>query len=84
MNHYSRITIITDFTGDPNSFEPALPLDSNKKIKRLKPSEAKLHTIQFHLLDMGNRKILGQMKGTPVPQSWQGGLKFHKLMVENY
>ena len=70
--------LVTDFTGDPlTPFEPALPLDGNKKIKRLKPSEAKLHTIPVSPIGYGEaEKILGQMKGTPVPQSWQGGLPF--------
>ena len=70
--------LVTDFTGDPlTPFEPALPLDGNKKIKRLKPSEAKLHTIPVSPIGYGEaEKILAQMKGTPVPQSWQGGLPF--------
>ena len=38
--------LTADFTGDPlTPFEPALPLDGKKKIKRLDPKDAQLHTI---------------------------------------
>ena len=70
--------LTTDFTGDPlTPFEPALPLDGNKKIKRLDPKDAQLHTIPVTPISYGEaEKILSQMKGQPVPQSWQGGLPF--------
>lgn len=70
--------LTTDFTGDPlTPFEPALPLDGKKKIKRLDPNDAQLHTIPVTPIGYGEaQKILGQMKGNPVPSSWQGGLPF--------
>ena len=70
--------LTTDFTGDPlTPFEPALPLDGKKKIKRLDPKEAQLHTIPVTPIGYGEaEKILSQMKGVVVPQSWQGGLPF--------
>jgi len=70
--------LTTDFTGDPlTPFDPALPLDSKKKIKRLDPKQAQLHTIPVTPIAYGEaEKILGQMKGKVVPQSWQGGLPF--------
>ena len=82
--YYSSSTIqrgsllTTDFTGDPlTPFEPALPLDGKKKIKRLDPRDAQLHTIPVTPISYGEaEKILSQMKGQPVPQSWQGGLPF--------
>ena len=37
--------LTADFTGDPlTPFEPALPLDGKKKVKRLDPKDAQLHT----------------------------------------
>ena len=70
--------LTTDFTGDPlTPFEPALPLDDKKKIKRLDPKQAQLHTIPVTPIGYGEAtKILGQMRGDAVPQSWQGGLPF--------
>src|SRR6056300_223389 len=70
--------LTTNFTGDPlTPFEPALPLDGKKKIKRLDPKDAQLHTIPVTPIGYGEaEKILGQMKGRVVPQSWQGGLPF--------
>jgi len=70
--------LTTDFTGDPlTPFEPALPLDGKKKIKRLDPKDAQLHTIPVTPIGYGEaQKILGQMQGNPVPSSWQGGLPF--------
>mgnify|MGYP001333416893 CR=1 FL=1 len=70
--------LTTDFTGDPlTPFEPALPLDGKKKIKRIDPKDAQLHTIPVTPIAYGEaEKILSQMKGQPVPQSWQGGLPF--------
>ncbi len=70
--------LTTDFTGDPlTPFEPALPLDGKKKIKRLDPKDAQLRTIPVTPIGYGEaQKILGQMQGNPVPSSWQGGLPF--------
>ena len=67
-----------DFTGDPlTPFEPALPMDGKEKIKRLDPKDTNLHTIPVTPISYGEaQKILGQMKGNPVPLSWQGGLPF--------
>ena len=70
--------LTTDFTGDPlTPFEPALPLDSKEKIERVDPKNAQLHTIPVSPIGYGEaEKILSQMNGDPVPQSWQGGLPF--------
>jgi len=70
--------LTTDFTGDPlTPFEPALPLSGKQKVKRLTPAEAQFHTIPVTPIAYGEaEKILGQMKGKPVPQRWQGGLPF--------
>ena len=70
--------LTTDFTGDPlTPFEPALPLDGKKKVKRLDPKDAQLHTIPVTPVGYGEaEKILSQMQGKVVPQSWQGGLPF--------
>ena len=70
--------LTADFTGDPlTPFEPALPLDGKNKVKRLDPKEAQLHTIPVTPIGYGEaEKILGQMQGKVVPQSWQGGLPF--------
>ena len=66
------------FSGDPlTPFEPALPLDNRKKIKRLNPENVELHKIPVTPLSYGAaQKILEKMKGNPVPSSWQGGLPF--------
>ncbi len=82
--YYSPSTIqrgsllTTDFTGDPlTPFEPALPLEGKTKIKRLRPEEAQFHTIPVTPIGYGEaEKILGQMRGQPVPPTWQGGLPF--------
>jgi len=70
--------LTTDFTGDPlTPFEPALPLDGKEKIERIDPKNAQLHSIPVSPLGYGEaEKILSQMNGDPVPQSWQGGLPF--------
>lgn len=70
--------LTADFTGDVlTPFEPALPLDGKQKINRIKPEDAQLHTIPVTPIAYGEaEKILGQMNGKPVPQSWQGGLPF--------
>lgn len=70
--------LTTDFTGDPlTPFEPALPLDGKEKIERIDPKYAQLHSIPVSPIGYGEaEKILSQMNGDPVPQSWQGGLPF--------
>lgn len=70
--------LTTDFTGDPlTPFEPALPLDGKKKIKRLAPEEAQLHHIPVTPIGYGAaQEILEKMTGDPVPVAWQGGLPF--------
>ena len=70
--------LTTDFTGDPlTPFEPALPIDGKEKIERIDPKNAQLHTIPVSPISYGEaEKILSQMNGDPVPQSWQGGLPF--------
>jgi N-acetylated-alpha-linked acidic dipeptidase len=67
-----------DFTGDAlTPFEPALPLDGAKKIKRLKPEEVSLHTIPVTSLPYGSvKEIFARMTGKPVPAGWQGGLPY--------
>ncbi len=74
-----RGSVLTlDYQGDPlTPFEPALPLDGKKKVQRMDPSEAALHTIPVLPLPYGSAKeIIGNMKGKPVPQEWQGGLPY--------
>ncbi|MEP0710554.1 MAG: M28 family peptidase, partial [Algoriphagus sp.] len=67
-----------DYTGDPlTPFEPALPLDGDKKIKRLDPKDVAFHTIPVSPIGYGAAKeILSRMKGSSVPEGWQGGLPF--------
>ncbi|MGY8914803.1 MAG: M28 family peptidase [Flavobacteriales bacterium] len=74
-----RGSVLTeDFTGDPlTPYEPALPLDGKKKIKRLDPEDTKMHTIPVTPIGYGSaQKILGLMSGEVVPEGWQGGLPF--------
>ncbi len=75
-----RGSVLTlDYTGDPlTPFEPALPLDGNQQVNRLKPEEVKgFHTIPVTPIGYGAAKeILGRMTGQPVPTEWQGGLPF--------
>jgi N-acetylated-alpha-linked acidic dipeptidase len=70
--------LTVDFTGDPlTPYQPALPLDGKKKIKRLDPSEVGLHSIPVLPIAYGEaQKIMSQMQGDAVPQAWQGGLPF--------
>lgn len=67
-----------DYTGDPlTPFEPALPLDGDKKVKRLDPKDVAFHTIPVSPIGYGAAKeILSRMKGSTVPEEWQGGLPF--------
>ncbi|PSL07108.1 N-acetylated-alpha-linked acidic dipeptidase [Cecembia rubra] len=79
-NSIQRGSLLTvDWTGDPlTPFEPALPLDSKTKVKRLDPKEVKgLHTIPVTPISYGSaQEILEKMNGKPVPAAWQGGLPF--------
>lgn len=70
--------LTVDFTGDPlTPYQPALPLDGKKKIKRLDPSEVGLHSIPVLPIAYGEaQKIMSKMQGDPVPLAWQGGLSF--------
>ncbi|MFN3800504.1 M28 family peptidase [Belliella pelovolcani] len=70
--------LTVDWTGDAlTPFEPALPLDSKEKIKRLNPEEVGLHTIPVTPIPYGSTKeIMSLMKGQAVPTGWQGGLPF--------
>ncbi|MDR7128284.1 N-acetylated-alpha-linked acidic dipeptidase [Algoriphagus sp. 4150] len=67
-----------DYTGDPlTPFEPALPLDGDKKVKRLDPKDVAFHSIPVSPIGYGAAKeILSRMKGVTVPEEWQGGLPF--------
>ncbi|TXE11389.1 M28 family peptidase [Algoriphagus aquimarinus] len=67
-----------DYTGDPlTPFEPALPLDGDKQVKRLDPKDVAFHTIPVSPIGYGAAKeILRRMKGSSVPEGWQGGLPF--------
>lgn len=79
-NSIQRGSLLTvDWTGDAlTPFEPALPLDSKTKIKRLDPKEVKgLHNIPVTPISYGSaQEILEKMDGKPVPTGWQGGLPF--------
>lgn len=67
-----------NYTGDPlTPFEPALPLDGDKKVKRLDPKDVAFHTIPVTPIGYGAAKeILSRMKGSSVPEEWQGGLPY--------
>lgn len=74
-----RGSVLTeDFTGDPlTPFEPSLPLDGKRKIKRLDPKDTKMHTIPVTPISYGAaQEIFAQMKGVVVPADWQGGLPY--------
>ncbi|MEZ4905008.1 MAG: M28 family peptidase [Spirosomataceae bacterium] len=76
-NTIQRGSLLTvDFTGDPlTPFEPALPLDGVKKIKRVDPKDAAFHKIPVTPLPWGSAvEILKRMTGKAVPAGWQGGL----------
>ena len=77
-NTIQRGSLLTvDFTGDPlTPFEPALPLDGPKKIKRVDPKDAAFHKIPVTPLPWGSAvEIFKKMTGNKaVPAGWQGGL----------
>ncbi|MEJ2541252.1 MAG: M28 family peptidase, partial [Gemmatimonadota bacterium] len=64
------------WTGDPlTPFEPALPVDGDRRVDRLDPEDVPLHTIP--VLPLGYnaaREILSRMTGEAAPEEWQGGL----------
>ncbi|NQW04937.1 MAG: M20/M25/M40 family metallo-hydrolase [Acidobacteria bacterium] len=64
------------WTGDPlTPFEPALPVDGERQVKRLNPDEVGLHTIP--VLPLGYdaaSEIIKRMTGEEAPAEWQGGL----------
>ncbi|TAE41751.1 MAG: M28 family peptidase [Runella slithyformis] len=68
--------LTVDFTGDPlTPFEPALPLDGPKKVKRSDVKDVDLHKIPVTPLPWGSAvEILKRMTGKGVPAGWQGGL----------
>ncbi|AMQ56766.1 M28 family peptidase [Algoriphagus sanaruensis] len=67
-----------DYTGDPlTPFEPALPLDGDKSVKRLDPKDVDFHTIPVTPIGYGaSKEILSRMTGNDAPSEWQGGLPF--------
>nr|MBI1231894.1 M28 family peptidase [Cytophagales bacterium] len=74
-----RGSLMTEnFTGDPlTPFEPALPLDGDKKVTRLDPTATQLPTIPVTSIPYGSAKeIFAAMEGKPVPSGWQGGLPY--------
>ena len=64
------------WTGDPlTPFVPALPVDGDRQVERLDPSEIALHTIP--VLPLGSNaagEILRRMEGETVPPGWAGGI----------
>jgi N-acetylated-alpha-linked acidic dipeptidase len=68
--------LTVDFTGDPlTPFEPALPLDGAKKVKRTDVKDVDFHKIPVTPLPWGSAvEILKRMTGRGVPTGWQGGL----------
>jgi N-acetylated-alpha-linked acidic dipeptidase len=65
------------WTGDPlTPFEPALPIDGERQVERLDPSEVPLHTIPVLPLGyLAAEQILALMDGPEAPGGWQGGLE---------
>ena len=64
------------WTGDPlTPFVPALPLDGDRQVERLDPSEVPLHTIP--VLPVGYEaasEVLTRMTGDEVPEGWAAGM----------
>lgn len=65
------------WTGDPlTPFEPALPLDGDRQVERLDPSEVSLHTIPVLPLGYGAAsEILKRMEGREAPAEWRTGIE---------
>lgn len=68
--------LVLPYTGDPlTPFEPALPLDGDRQVERLDPSEVDLHGIPVLPLGYGAAsEILSRMTGEEAPDGWKGGL----------
>ncbi len=64
------------WTGDPlTPFVPALPVDGDRQVERLDPSEVPLHTIP--VLPVGYEaasEVLTRMTGDEVPEGWAAGM----------
>ena len=64
------------WTGDPlTPFEPALPVDGDRQVERLDPSEVELHSIP--VLPIGYEaatEVLSRMTGPAVPPGWAAGM----------
>ena len=64
------------WTGDPlTPFVPALPVDGDRQVERLDPSEVPLHTIP--VLPIGYEaasEVLTRMTGGEAPESWAAGM----------
>ena len=65
------------WTGDPlTPFEPALPVDGDRQVERLDPSEVELHSIP--VLPIGYEaatEVLSRMTGPAVPPGWAAGME---------
>ncbi|MDE0260284.1 MAG: M28 family peptidase [Gammaproteobacteria bacterium] len=65
------------WTGDPlTPFEPALPVDGDRQVERLDPSEVPLHNIP--VLPIGYEaatEVLSRMTGPEVPPGWAAGME---------
>ena len=65
------------WTGDPlTPFVPALPVDGDRQVERLDPSEVPLHTIP--VLPIGYEaasEILSRMSGAEAPDDWDAGVE---------
>ena len=65
------------WTGDPlTPFEPALPVDGDRQVERLDPSEVELHSIP--VLPIGYEaatEVLSRMTGPEVPPGWAAGME---------
>lgn len=72
------------WTGDPlTPFEPALPLDGERQVDRLDPSEVPFHTIPVLPLGYGPAsEILTRMEGREAPEAWQGGVEGVTYRIE--
>ena len=70
--------------GDPlTPFEPALPLDGDREVERLDPSEVPLHSIPVLPLGYGPAsEILNRMEGREAPEAWHGGVEGVTYRIE--
>ena len=75
--------LVLPWTGDPlTPFEPALPVDGDRQVNRLDPSEIPLHNIP--VLPLGYNaaeEVLSRMTGREAPEEWQGGLDLTYRMI---